>query len=60
MCALLIDAVVPHGGRVMRVSSRCGVEEKSEVFHVQTIVCVKKVERADNVEDEQNDENDCS
>ena len=44
----------------MRVSSRCGVEEKSEVFHVQTIVCVKKVERADNVEDEQNDENDCS
>ena len=35
------------------------MEERSEVFHAQVVAFVRRLDRADNVDDEQDDENVC-
>ena len=50
---------ISHGEQGMRVSSRCDVEDRSEFFQTQANVWLEKLERADNVDDEQDSENEC-
>ena len=35
------------------------MEERSEVFHAQVVLFVRRLDMADNVDDEQDDENVC-
>lgn len=35
------------------------MEERLEVFHAQVVVFVRRLDRADNVDDEQDDDNVC-